>query len=190
MADFAITAELAARAGVELESASAGMVFLGIVGKFKDYADLDYQALAEVSEQWPLVGREDLYYGGTGYANKQGLGVLLESAAGRGEPVSVGDVDMPEIGADGLLAVPVTQLYDQGNNMRYADVVFPRIASSFVALNPADAGGMGESVTIELNGFQAEVDLKLDDNVPQGIVLVPRSFGLPISAPAPITVKR
>ena len=189
-ADFAITAELAAKAGVVLESASAGMVFLGIVGKFKDYADLDYQALAEVSEQFPLVGREDLYYGGTSYANKQGLGVLLNSAAGRGEQVSVGDVDLPEIGADGLLAVPVTRLYDQGSNMRYSEVIFPRIAAPFVSLNPVDADGMGEQVAIEINGFQAEVDLKLDDNVPQGIVLVPRSFGLPISAPAPITVKK
>ncbi|MFN2145013.1 MAG: NADH-quinone oxidoreductase subunit NuoG [Anaerolineales bacterium] len=188
-ADFAIAAELAAKAGLELESASAGMVFLGIVGKFKDYADLDYQALAEVGEQWPLIGREDLYYGGTSYANKQGLGVLLQSAAGRGEQISVGGVEMPEIGAEGLLAVPVTRLYDQGNNMRYADVVFPRIASSYVALNPADGEGMGEVVTVELNGFHAEVALKLDHNVPQGIVLVPRSFGLPVSAPTPITVK-
>ena len=72
--------------------------------------------------------------------------MLLQSAAGRGEQISVGGVEMPEIGAEGLLAVPVTRLYDQGNNMRYADVVFPRIASSYVALNPADGEGMGEEL--------------------------------------------
>ena len=65
------------------------------------------------------------------------------TAAGRGEPVTVGGVDMPEIGAEGLLAVPVSRLYDQGNNMRYADLVFPRIASPYVVLNPADAEGVG-----------------------------------------------
>jgi hypothetical protein len=101
----------------------------------------------------------------------------------------MGAVGLPETKIDGLKAVPVTRLYDQGNNMRYAAVMFPRIASPYVVLNPSHAEGLGESVTVELNGFQAEVALKLDDNVPQGIVLVPRSFGLPISAPTPISAK-
>ena len=189
-ADYAITAKLAAKVGKELESASAAMVFLGIVGKFKDYADLDYQVLAEVTEQWPIIGREDLYYGGTGYANKQGLGVQLNNGAGRGEPVSLEIFDLPESGTDGLTAYPITRLYDQGNLMRYAAVMFPRIDTSHVMLNPADADGLGESALVGLNGFQAEVDIKTNENVPQGVVLVPRSFGLPITAPTRITVKR
>jgi NADH-quinone oxidoreductase subunit G len=189
-ADYAITAELAGLAGVALESASAGMVFVGIVGKFADYADLDYQALAEVSEQWPIIGREDLYYGGTSYANKQGLGVQLQSAAGRGEPVSLEVFDFPAAAADGLTAYPVHKLYDQGSLMRYAEVVFPRIAAPYVVLNPVDADGLGQSVEVEINGFTAEVDLKVNDAVPAGVALVPRSFGLPIQAPTPITVKK
>ena len=67
--------------------------------------------------------------------------------------------------------------------------MFPRINSSYVMLNPADAEGLGESATVELNGFRAEVHVKVNENVPQGAVLVPRSFGLPIAAPTPITVK-
>ena len=30
-----------------------------------------------MTEQWPIVGRGDMYYGGTTYENKQGLGVHL-----------------------------------------------------------------------------------------------------------------
>jgi len=188
--DYAITAEIAARVGKELESSAAGMVFLGIVGKFADYADLDYQALAEVQQQWPIVDRDDLYYGGTSYANKQGLGVQLDNAAGRGEPVSLEIFELPDRKANGLTAYPITRLYDQGNLLRYAPVMFPRIDSTFVMLNPADANGLGESATVELNGVEAEVDIKVNENVPQGAVLVPRSFGLPITAPTPITVKK
>ena len=40
------------------------------------------QKLAEVVEQWPIIGREDLYYGGTGYKNSQGLGVQLPLVGG------------------------------------------------------------------------------------------------------------
>ncbi len=191
-ADFAITAEIAAQMGKELQSASAGMVFFDIVAKFADYADLDYQILAEVQEQWPIIGREDLYYGGTGYANQQGLGVQLNTAAGRGEPVSLEIFDLPaETGTDGLLAVPVNRLYDQGNTMRYARFLFPRIDEPFVVVSGADAAALNlnGSAKIDLNGFSAEVDVKIDENLPQGVVLVPRSFGLPLHAPAPITVK-
>ena len=81
------------------------MVFYSIVSKFADYADLDYQKLAEVSQQWPIIGRDDLYYGGTGYANLQGLGVQLETAAGRSEPVSLEIFELPaEPAAKGLVA--------------------------------------------------------------------------------------
>ena len=41
------------------------------------FSGVSYLKLAEVTEQWPIVGRRDLYYGGTTYENKQGLGVQL-----------------------------------------------------------------------------------------------------------------
>ena len=192
-ADFAITGEIAGRVGLELEKTAAGMVFYSIVGKFADYADLDYQKLAEVSQQWPIIGRDDLYYGGTGYANLQGLGVQLETAAGRGEPVSLELFELPaETAAEGLVAYPVTRLYDQGNTMRYAAVMFPRIDEPFVVVSGADAAklGLNGSAKVELNGFSADVDVKIDESLPQGVVLVPRSFGLPITTPAPIAVKK
>ena len=67
---------------MELKGGFPSLVFPQICAETPGYADLTYQKLAEVSEQWPIMGREDLYYGGTGYENKQGLGVQLAPAGG------------------------------------------------------------------------------------------------------------
>jgi hypothetical protein len=61
-----------------------------------------------------------------------------------------------------------------------------------VVLNADDADSLGLDGTakVELNGFRAEVGVKIDEKIPQGVVLVPRSFGLPLNAPAPITITK
>ncbi len=63
----------------------------------------------------PLVGRSDLYYGGTTYENDQGLGVQLPLARCQGNGVRF-DHRQPVAGlTEGqLLVVPVTRLYDRG----------------------------------------------------------------------------
>ena len=63
--------------GLQLEGRSAAMVFARIAAQLPAYAGLTYQKLAETAPQWPIVGRQDLYYGGTTYDNHQGLGVQL-----------------------------------------------------------------------------------------------------------------
>ena len=193
VADFAISAQIAGRAGKELEADAAVMVFTGIVGKFADYADLDYQQLAEVHPQWPILDRQDLYYGGTSYANKQGLGAPLANAASRGETLSLEVFELPSLTAgDGLTAFPITRLYDGGSSLQYADVLHPRLPAPFVVVSPADAEqiGLNDSAEVSLNGVSAQVAVKVDKNLPQGVVLVPRRMGLPLSAPAPITVNK
>ena len=192
--DYVITAEIAEGIGCELEHEAAALVFLGIVGKFADYAELDYQALAEVNDQWPIIGRDDVYYGGTSYENSQGLGAKLMTTAERGSTVELSSVEFPEQPkADGLLAVPVTSLYDQGNTLHYSDVLQQRLPVPYVVLSTADAAKLkvteGADLTVRVNGVKAEVTAKLDHNLPQGIVLTPRSLGLPVTAPMPITVK-
>ena len=52
---------------------------------------LSYLKLAEVVEQCPIVGRADMYYGGTTYENKQGLGVQLALADLTPNPISQGE---------------------------------------------------------------------------------------------------
>ena len=52
-----------------------------LAASVKAFSGLSYLKLAEVAAQWPMVGRGDLYYGGTTYENTQGLGVHLALAA-------------------------------------------------------------------------------------------------------------
>jgi NADH-quinone oxidoreductase subunit G len=76
-ADFSITALVAAGVGLDLEGGSARLVMDRMAAAAPAFAGLSYGKLAEVSEQWPIIGRADLYYGGTSYQNSQGLGVHL-----------------------------------------------------------------------------------------------------------------
>jgi NADH-quinone oxidoreductase subunit G len=192
--DYAVTAEIAARVGLELEKDAAALVFLGIVGKFADYADLDYRALAEVSEQWPQLGSEDYYYGGTAYNNHQGLGVQLQTAAERGEPLPLGFLEPPmREKADGLVALPITTLYDRGSTLGFSAVLQTRLAQPYILLHPEDADGLGitpgGTVSVKLNGTTNGATAEIDNSLPRNVVLVPRSLGMPISGPTPVTVK-
>ena len=67
---FVITAQIAEKMGVTLEGVSAAVVFENLAEKVAGFAGLNYEKLAEVSEQWPSIG-------GTCYENKQGLGAQL-----------------------------------------------------------------------------------------------------------------
>ncbi len=49
-----------------------------------------YPELAKVERQFPDVGGTNLYYGGTAYQNKGGLGVQIPTAADKGEKVERG----------------------------------------------------------------------------------------------------
>ena len=106
-----------------------------------DYAGLSYVKLAQVVEQWPVVGRDDLYYGGTTYENKQGLGVQLAPGVERGQVVSLTweqpDTEKPAV--NGLLAVPVTRLLDRGQTVAPSQVLSERIPQPYVVLHPVDA---------------------------------------------------
>jgi NADH-quinone oxidoreductase subunit G len=147
--------------------------------------------LARVEEQWPIIGRADLYYGGTSYDNHQGLGVQLPLG---GSP-SLGWIEPPvvERAAEGMLAVPVTRLYDQGRTLLPSTLIQERTGEAFVGLNPQDAQRMGVQaggrVQVSLPGSEALIAARIDEGVPEGVVLVPRSFGIPISGPVPARVK-
>jgi NADH-quinone oxidoreductase subunit G len=76
-ADYAITAAVAAQAGVDLEGTSTALVMERIASSLAAFSGITYQGLAEVHAQEPIIGRADLYYGGTSYMNSQGLGMHL-----------------------------------------------------------------------------------------------------------------
>ena len=194
--DFAITSQVAKQMGVILEGTSASVVFEIMVEDQPSFAGLDYAKLAEVNSQWPIVGRGDLYYGGTTYENKQGLGVQLSNAAQRAEKFSLPRV--PKVAAlrpkeKKLLAVPITKLYDRGITVSTAELLDQRIGETFIALHPSAAElfkvKAGELVKFSLDGVSEEVSVRIDDTISAGVVLVPRSMGLPIYQPTEASVK-
>jgi len=195
-ADYAITAEIAKKLDVELEGSSPVLVFEKLVASVKDFEGLSYAKLAEVSEQWPIVGRGDLYYGGTTYENRQGLGVQLVSAAERGETVNIPEVQK-DAGLrpkeDELLAVPVTKLYDRGATVAPAELLNERIGEATIALHPDAAKKLGveagAKVKVSFDGVKGEAVVKIDETISAGVALIPRSMGLAIHKPVAIKVK-
>ncbi len=196
-ADFAITSQVAREMGVILEGTSPSVVF-DIMAAEEDspFARMNYARLAEVREQWPMVGRGDMYYGGTTYENKQGLGVQLLNAGQRGEKVSLPRLQKvitlrPK--ETQLLAVPVTRLYDQARMVATSALLAQRIGNPFVALHPTAAEKFGvtdgQHVAISLDGGSEDVVVKIDASIAAGVALIPRSMGLPILAPTPIRLK-
>lgn len=193
--DFTITAQLGEKLGLDLEGRFAILVMERIAVDVPDYQGITYQKLAEVEEQWPIVGRGDMYYGGTTYDNHQGMGAQLTTAAGRGEPMSPGWIQPEPAPAPegGLLGVPITRLYDRGETVIRSRLLETRIPKPYVALNPDDAGQMGikegQAVLLETGQGSIELTASVDERVPVGIALLPRGMGIPVHAPAIVTLR-
>jgi len=121
--------------------------------------------------------------------------VQLAPTAQRGQSTPLAWGQSPELNlAEGeLVAVPVTRLYDRGQIMLPSQLLHPRLPQPYVALHPLTGEHLGivdgAHVQVHLNGVETIVLARLDDSLPTGVVLVPRSLGLPISGPSPVQVR-
>ncbi|MGE5251292.1 MAG: NADH-quinone oxidoreductase subunit NuoG [Bacteroidota bacterium] len=194
--DFAIAAEFGRRLGLDMQAGPASAVFDRLAASAAGFGGLSYEKLAEVKPQWPIVGRADMYYGGTTYENKHGLGLHLSTPSERGEPLRL--PSLPERTPlrpkeNELLAVPVTRLYDRGITVRTTDLLTLRIGEPAIVLHPDAARRLGldagRRVQVSFDGVSGEALVKIDDTIPTGVALVPRSMGLPIREPVPAEVK-
>ncbi|MBE3039904.1 MAG: NADH-quinone oxidoreductase subunit NuoG [Chloroflexi bacterium] len=187
-ADFAIIAAIAKELGLELEGRSASLVMDKLAASVKTFAGVTYRKLAETNEQWPIVGRGDLYYGGTTYENKQGLGVQL--ALNAPAPIPSISVEFLRPDEDQWLAVPITRLYDRGITVSTSELLRAHIGEATVLLSPETAKKLGVAAggQVKVNGFRAEV--RLDATVPASVALLPRGLGFPINAPAVAELKK
>ena len=189
--DFTITAQIAQLVDLELESDFPFRVMENIAAAISDYAEVTYDQISAVEEQWPIIGREDVYYGGTTYDNRQGLGYQLQPAVQKGEQVSLEAVQLAEIDGAELVAVPVTILYDRGQTVTPAALLHQRIPGTYFVIHPetADTGITdGALAKIEISGREYEATAVLDETIPQGVVLVPRSMGVPIHGPEAVNL--
>ncbi|HEU0294509.1 MAG TPA: NADH-quinone oxidoreductase subunit NuoG [Anaerolineales bacterium] len=196
-ADFAITALIGQHMGVALEGNSVSTAFDILAGSVKSFEGLNYAKLAELRPQWPIVGRADLFYGGTTYENKHGMGAQLSAAATHGETVSIprvkSEAALQRPRENELLAVPITRLYDRGTTvMMSANLLRDRIGGPHIALHPDAAQNLGvqdgQLVKVSFNGTSGDAVVKLDDTISVGVALIPRSMGLAIHEPVPAQV--
>jgi NADH-quinone oxidoreductase subunit G len=190
--DFAITSMVAKQMGVILEGSAASVVFDILSHSVDAFAELNYARLAETHEQWPVVGRDDVYYGGTTYENTKGLGVQLIPSS-----QTEGTVRIPKVRKEAvlrpkdkeLLAIPVNKLYDMGVMMgASAGLLEIRIGEATVSMESGTAKKLGveagQLANLSFDGSGGEARVKIDESIAEGVVLVPRSMGLAIHEPA------
>ena len=181
--DFAIIAQVAAGLGLEIEGRSAALVMDRLASSVKAFSGISYLKLAEVAPQWPIVGRGDLYYGGTTYENRQGLGVQLALTILAPAQSTLTGREWLRPNENQWLAVPVTHIYDRGITVATSQLLQPHIGPASVILHPefVKCLGLQPGDLLKVNGVEAKA--VLDETVPVGVVLVPRSSGIPITAP-------
>ncbi|GAP22209.1 NADH-quinone oxidoreductase subunit NuoG [Leptolinea tardivitalis] len=187
-ADYEIAAEMGAELGLALESSAASLVFQQLAAEIPQYSGLTYPLLAKTSDQWPIVGRPDVYFGGTSYANRQGLGIHLPLLPLEDFEIPSGDLDMslhPD--AHELAVYPVTRLLDRGITVTTSPLLASRLAQADLFIHPATARKMflnaDMQVMLPVDGAAYPVRIVLDETVPEGAALIPRSAGVPIHEP-------
>ena len=148
------------------------------------FAGADFPALARVERQFPDVGGEDLYYGGTAYRNTGGLGVQLASAADRGEKLRAGRVrplKPPHAKRDEMLVIPTVSLFNRERRFAESEVLHARVPAPYLEMNRDDAEALaiedGERVSLPLpDGGALSLAVRVNGRAPQGALLLPRQL--------------
>jgi NADH-quinone oxidoreductase subunit G len=185
-ADWDIFREVAGALGQETVPAAPATILLEIGQAVPAYAGITYQELAKVEKQWPDVGGDDFYYGGTAFLNTRGLGIqwaaLADDPDARLSVSWIEPVEALQPAGDELLVVPTTLLYNRETAFAQSAVVHQRVPTAYVALHPADAERLGivtgDAVLVSANGTQVQAIARVDaagaeGSAPPGVALLP-----------------
>ncbi|MCO5194810.1 MAG: NADH-quinone oxidoreductase subunit NuoG [Anaerolineae bacterium] len=164
--------------GSEKTPFAASLVFSKEIAKsVRAYKDMDYRTLGQVVEQFPKVGGDDLYYGGTSYANEAGIGQQWSASAESKKPKK--PFDVPELDVTrpaGLVLLRVAALYTPGTLNQYSELLHARMAKPTVMLHYADADQLGiadgMSLVLRVNGTELPATASIQDGVPSGVALL------------------
>jgi NADH-quinone oxidoreductase subunit G len=183
--DWQILAQLGERVGMGKPLFAASLVFKEIAKAVPQYQGMDYRTLAHVEPQWPIVGGPgNLYYGGTAYDNRQGLGQQWAAKAETGGLESYQlPIEAPQgIPSSSFQIMRVPALYNPGTLISYTDLLEKRMARPTLYLNPLDAVNFsdGEPLTVQVGGETYEVEAAVGESVPTGLGLL---RGVPGSRP-------
>ncbi len=181
-ADWQIVAGIINKINDEPVPIAASLVFgKELVKGVRLYKGMSYASLAEVVEQYPVVGGDDLYYGGTSYKNEAGVGQQW-AALGKAKSFEVADVARDS--AENPVVVNVAASYTPGTLLNKSDILAPRMARASVYLNSADADSWsfanGDKIGVLVNGQTKDAQVQIDDTAPQGVVLL-QGFGSTIN---------
>jgi len=184
-----VISRLGEKLGVMKTKTSAAVVMLEITQNVSAFAGARYAELAKVERQFPQVGGDDLYYGGTAYKNSGGLGVQISAAADEGAEVDYGTVNLPTAVTGDLIVIPTTSLYNRERTFRpsEAEIMAPRVPAPYAEINAADAQKLGiqdgDRVVIDVEGSALEVQAHVNGSAPEGVILLPRHLATGFAAP-------
>lgn len=151
---------------------AASLVFKEIAAAVPQYAGMDYRALANVEPQWPIIGRSDMYYGGTAYDNRWGLGQQWPAAAEAGHVESYELAPEPPTAAPadgGIDILRVPALYTPGTLINRSAILHDRLARPALLLNPDDAAALMVADGAEmLTDGDGPLTVALSEDVPAG----------------------
>lgn len=166
---------------IQHKMTSAAEVFEHIASMLPAYMGISLSELHNTPEQWPPVGGDDLYYGGTAYKNVQGVGVQLPTIPAGDERLASSGTVKKELPEAPLVAVPVARLYDRQPLLLESAILHSRLEGDVIKMNPSDAGRaaltQGETAQLRWGAQQFHAVVRIDEDVPEGIVLVPHAVG-------------
>jgi NADH-quinone oxidoreductase subunit G len=194
--DFTIAAQLGEYMDLALELVAASQVMKQISRNVERYEVVSYSKLAKTEDQWPMIGRSDLYYGGTMYENTQGLGLQMETLADRKVALNVVLPNTPlliTLPAGSMVAYPTSLLYDHGTLLAENAILQKRLAAPVVWMNQKTADQMKFSdqqvVSLTVSDKTVQASLWLNEEIPDDCVVIPRSMGVPIFGPAAVKIQ-
>jgi len=153
------------------------------------YEGITYQELA-VNSVNGTPPRRDLYYSGTVYVNRQGLGIQLPSAAERGEKVVIEKPPVYRLkaaGKDEILVLPCSALLDRSSLLSASTLLEKRLCGAVLRMNPRLAARHnlvgGSMVGLNIDGLSHPLRVELDDSLPEKAAFLPRLAGIPLREP-------
>jgi NADH-quinone oxidoreductase subunit G len=190
-ADYEITSVLLNKLGGEKLPDKAEEVYNLLAEKESAFQSVPFSVLGETHDQWPLIGRNDVYYGGTGYENTFGLGVILPLVTGEsGMPHKTPMPDALKTLRSQWLALPVTHLYDQ--SLPVVNSLLKDRISKTLSMHSEDAEALkienGSFVTLKLNNEEYEQKVLISDDQPKGSLLITRNGGVPVWQPEVVEI--
>lgn len=163
---------------------SAAAVMLELSEQVPAFAGMRYKELSKVERQFPDVGGENLYYGGTAYQNRGGLGRQIPATSEQTPPQKY-TVDLPKApkaSKENVIIAPITRLYTVDSISRPSRLLHNRVAKPFVMVAPSTAKKLGvaagDAVTVTADGSTTRAAVVIDESAAEGVVFLPRHLTL------------